>query len=847
MKPALPLSASLLALTLSAPAEAHRPHTVVVALAMDSDADEGLLVMDPHDISGILTTSDGGAHWDFLGGEPQDDELIAGGATEGLVVLLAEDGGLWTSGDFGLTWREQQVPMAGSAAVDLALSGPYFAVASDDGVCVGNVTHADEAVCALEGVGLSAVAFASDSSRVVLAGTRDGDLYRSSDRGESFSALKPTPGERRIWALAEREGAVYAGTDSQAIRLDLESASWSACETLPKETPGTHASDVPVLRFNSEGLLLATSGEEAMFVSDDGCTSWTLHQVGYDVEYGGIGNASSADEGFTALSLEGETGFVGGFMGLAQSTDGAASWSHPKLLPEDYFRGVAIPEDYPANPRLVRGGYGGGVAWTDDGGASWSGSAVGLKAGYTYDVSVSPDFSVSGVMYYVGSNVPYRSTDFGATWAELDPPMARARRFRTFGPRLYVLGEDERTGGGVDGQVALSLDNGDTWHEWESFYDLSGGAAPRDVIEGTLDGEEALMVLVDQPAGLYLTQDRGSTWRQVYRGENEPSAGAALWPPDAGTRLLFLAASTGVVYSDDGGRTWETATTPPEGSLREFAEADDGTLFAITRAGQVYRSEDGGDVWDPVGDPLVPAVFTFQAAPDFASNGTLVAGTQRGIWYSTDRGESFHQLPRYERFEAGSYHLSCEGGAIDRHSGHSACEAYEDASHGLGGGDRLYAGDRESFTFNGHAFRLVTPSTEGLFEVLVNGDAAGVLDLSAGEDGLSDLGSGWKDVTLTLVQGPDAGLELDLIEAWGDGEILGEDPDTGDTGVADDTGGEEGGVGGDGGDGGDTGAPKDKGCGCGVAGGGGAAGLLIAAALGAALRRRGPRTATQER
>ena len=107
--------------------------------------------------------------------------------------------------------------------------------------------------------------------------------------------------------------------------------------------------------------------------------------------------------------------------------------------------------------------------------------------------------------------------------------------------------------------------------------------------------------------GLWETTDGGLHWSQV-REDNVAFPLAV--PTQTGTRLLGVDAS-GLVASDDGGRTWAAVGTPPTYPMTAFAASSDGgTLYAGSTDG-LFRSADGGRTWTKTtfdGFPMAIAV-----------------------------------------------------------------------------------------------------------------------------------------------------------------------------------------------------------------------------------------------
>ena len=761
------------------------------------------LIQNPHDVSLLMRSSDGGAHWDFVGGALQESEIIDSAWTDSTLLFLGAEGTLWSSDDGAETWSSNAVMDTEVEATSMeAVAGTIF-VGTKEGAFLGQTGDLSALSMVLDDVEIRTVAFSATDPAILVAGTKTGAIYRSADGGESFSELQSLPGGRQLWSLAELGGRLFAGSDGKLLFADVElldtgAISWDLCGDLPGNAPGTYSDDVVVVDITSDAHVIAASGTEAMFISEDGCDSWEVLPAEDNIHYSGIGNASTPDEAFVDLDLEGNIGLTAGFNGVKFSNDAGTTFRTAKLLPEDYTKGVAFAPNFPTDPRLFTVGYGGGVHWTDDFGASWSGSAAGVSGAYSNGITPAEDYADSGAVYYSGSNKPYKTEDGGQTWSPVNLPMQRVRQFRTDGDRVYALGEDQVNG--IVGQVAYSDDSGETWEEFTNLYATMDQGAPRDLRRVRLGGKELLLLVVDSPAGFLTSDDEGDSWTWQYRGETEPAAGVEVWPNDDGDRLVFATPEAGILVSDDDGSSWSTPANPPDGHIRHLFQTDDGTLFSTNRQGVIFRSKDGGDAWKAVSDPIAPAIYCFDVAPDFAQLGVAMLGTQAGIYYTEDGGDSWQLLPRFERFEADTYHLTCDRsdtrnpeqedtGQTAGASEYSNCDDYVIDDAGLGGGYLMHVGDQISFTFEGHSFQVIGPKAAG-FQMTIDGVAAGTLDH---DDDLmfTDLETGWHDVVLTLKIGPDSGTRVDVVEAYGAGTTMSvepaDEPDT-DTELVADTG-----------------------------------------------------------
>jgi hypothetical protein len=105
---------------------------------------------------------------------------------------------------------------------------------------------------------------------------------------------------------------------------------------------------------------------------------------------------------------------------------------------------------------------------------------------------------------------------------------------------------------------------------------------------------------VGTASGLYRTRNSARAWRAVETGfDDEAFQCIAVSPRFAEDRLVVAGTeSSGLVWSTDGGTTWQHAL---EGSVTALAFSAAGTLAAATEHG-VAVSEDGAHTWRHVGE-----------------------------------------------------------------------------------------------------------------------------------------------------------------------------------------------------------------------------------------------------
>jgi hypothetical protein len=237
--------------------------------------------------------------------------------------------------------------------------------------------------------------------------------------------------------------------------------------------------------------------------------------------------------------------------------------------------------------------------------------------------TVAPNLIMKDQYIFAGSdpNGVFRSSDHGVTWTEVNEGLTDTsiNCLTTDGTNLFI--------GTYSGGVFRSSDNGAHWIAVNSGlpvkYIFAIASIGNTIFAGTNGG------------GLYTSTTKGATWNK----------GGI---PDAISSFLTMGSSifcsTGFDYPIHGGSVWRstnkgstwTNTSIPNGKAWSLASI--GTaVFAGTENG-IYMSTDNGDSWTEANAGLSGA-----SAQAFAVNGkTLFAGLDgRGVFKSTDNGSNW--------------------------------------------------------------------------------------------------------------------------------------------------------------------------------------------------------------
>jgi photosystem II stability/assembly factor-like uncharacterized protein len=169
--------------------------------------------------------------------------------------------------------------------------------------------------------------------------------------------------------------------------------------------------------------------------------------------------------------------------------------------------------------------------------------------------------------------------------------------------------------------------------------DAPEGALPaRALALGTAPGR----VYLAGRSGLFVSEDGGHSFARA-GGLPDPVEITGLAVAAAPREVVFAVADGALIASADGGRHWQ-ARSPDgaSGPLETVAldPASPSRLWAAA-AGRIYRSDDLGRSWQPVGQLLPqPSAAVRGIAADPAAT-TLVVTTARGMYRSADGGATW--------------------------------------------------------------------------------------------------------------------------------------------------------------------------------------------------------------
>ncbi|MCU0305075.1 MAG: hypothetical protein MUC56_13575 [Thermoanaerobaculales bacterium] len=367
------------------------------------------------------------------------------------------------------------------------------------------------------------------------------------------------------------------------------------------------------------GLAPYGSSGGTMFRSTDGGATW--------VEVAGFG-VSTYDVEFTAAGVA----YAGTEDGVFASTDDGATWTPLPLGIglNDSTREVTVD---PADPTVLwagvddhTGAQAVNVLRSTDAGATWQNvtpplatpmSCLGIAVDPTDSSRVWAAFGGT-----FGGGAVWRSTDGGATWANRSAglPNNPMNVVVHDGTRVLV-GGGQRFGSQYVGLYASDND-GVTWTP------LHDGTWPLLVVSDVeLDPANPSVILAaTEASGVHRSTDGGDSWAVSIGGSDSFSLASVRFDPASAATIFLGASSLGVVRSLDGGGTFNVSSVGI-GQLDVHSvaanpndRAELAVAFQGLNDGGVYTSTDGGALWTLEGCP-----GTRYNLVSFAQDGRLYA------------------------------------------------------------------------------------------------------------------------------------------------------------------------------------------------------------------------------
>ncbi len=550
---------------------------------------------------GVFKSIDAGLTWTYKALRFEGVDVITqipSGCSSAGALLAGSGRTLYASTDSGESWS--LLGPAGAQISDVAVATTFPScrtyTATDDGVYVYDGTTS---TLNLSGKRINTLAV--DPANVVYAGTDDGEVYKSSDNGVSWSQI--LTGEYFIEDIAAVDtDHIFITSVPSGIRETADGgAHWTTATTgLPDiSSSGVFAANA-----------ISTGATNTLYVgvttSVSPLTNTIYKSVDNGAHWSATNNSATHEYEIRSIAVSpAGTVYLGTYFGLIKSTDGGSHWLDLTGGIDAAYINNSIVED--SRGVLFAAGRGRGIYSSTDGGVTWTAVGSGHPSSVTSILVDRTDDSLYCTDEQIGG--VYKSTDHGITWqlSSQGLPSDSMGGALTLYHEVTSLsqGGSNRIYAGLDeGAVYYSGDQGATWTAATAL--LAGGM--NDEVTSIVGGTGETVYVGTRNNGVFKSVDGGTTWSRKNNGlpsvnSNISRQGIIL---DSSTGHLFLSLFGGSIYrSNDGGDSWVATTDPVTGCGSNSVALDSSNnLYGVYCFGTVYKSSDSGATWTEMSEGL---------------------------------------------------------------------------------------------------------------------------------------------------------------------------------------------------------------------------------------------------
>ncbi|MGB6429673.1 MAG: hypothetical protein WBF06_03750 [Candidatus Acidiferrales bacterium] len=501
----------------------------------------------------------------------------------------------------------------------------------------------------LEGHAVRALAAAASNPDLLVAGAVDG-VFRSRDAGRTWERISPEGRDDLV------------NFDSIAIDPHDPDTIYAGTFHLPwKTTDGGHTW-IPIhtgMVEDSDVMSLSVDPRDSQHVFASACSGiYSSHNGGLNwVKFKGIPNTSRRTVHLVQDPQNPLTIYAATTLGLWKTTDDGASWH---MITPVTWSILSILIDPAHSDRLVLGTEHLGVELSADGGQTYRAANDGFTYRRIADLATDPAHPGWALVVQTNAVEPVLETrDSGHTWTPLAVGLKN-------GPPRRVFSSP-------DGWLAAPAPGGllkynEAQSEWTVANEVieKPAATARSTARGAGTSSRAagkaaasakpapavrtivpLRAVVNDVAfsadawyaatesGLYVSRDRGATWRSIPLPFHATDPARAVRVRGG---LLWVITPHSLEISSDAGKTWETRALPVEGRTGSRLEmiAGGGAILGNDRG--LFVTRDAGFTWQQA--PLPQLVIEDLVVTPRA----VIVTTPAGLYVSSDSGRIWSRL-----------------------------------------------------------------------------------------------------------------------------------------------------------------------------------------------------------
>ena len=430
----------------------------------------------------------------------------------------------------------------------------------------------------------------------ILAGSYDNGIFRSTNNGESWTAVNNNNYNLTVYSMVNHNGKVFVGGYGVDISSD-NGQSWTQFDNSIK------GKVVQALLSSGNNLYAGTydfgRSEGTVYVTSDNGATWTNLDLRLS-QRAVIALASTPGNLFAGTSGN----------GILRSTNNGLTWSPVN----DGLTSLVVTQLVTSGPNIFAGTER-GLLVSSNNGQNWSQVSAELSE------QIITSLHANGNDLFAGTNSGriYLSTNNGLTWTQVSsglPPF----------PVYGILGVENSIFAATFGAgIHRSSNRGAAWN--------SAAQGLTAIVFKSLIVNGENLLLGTGGTGLYTSINRGQSWTQL------PPLTDVFFDALAGDGTTYYAGSSGLIFkSSNGGASWVVASTGLASDNVTVIRQVNSSVFAGTYNNGVYVSSNGGGTWAAANNGL-----TNRSITSFSVIGTnIFAGTTGGgVFLSTNNGASW--------------------------------------------------------------------------------------------------------------------------------------------------------------------------------------------------------------
>jgi photosystem II stability/assembly factor-like uncharacterized protein len=397
---------------------------------------------------------------------------------------------------------------------------------------------------------------------------------------------------------------------------------------------GPEGGDVRSLAYdpaNPDHIILGTS-TGVLFVSNDAGHSWTrFAHLGpnddYVLDHVVFDPQNPKKLYVSAWSFQNQQAGD-----VFRSHDGGKNWEPVPGMHGKSVRALAISA---SDSKVLVAGTLEGVYRTKDGGNSWDRISPANHADIKNVESIAVDPSNPDVVYAGTWHLAWKTPDGGATWQHINKGMIDDSD-------VFSIIVDKANPSIVFASACSGIYKSESSGElFKKIQGIPFSARRTRVLKQ--DPTNASIVYAGTTEGLWKSSDLGKTWKHVTN--SDVVVNDVLVDPRNSQHVLLATDRMGILSSADGTQTFSASNQGFSHRYIAAIEADHSDpktiyvgLINDQELGGVFMSRDGGAHWQQRSIGLgARDVFTLKQA----GNGTLVAGTNRGMFLLEKNGATW--------------------------------------------------------------------------------------------------------------------------------------------------------------------------------------------------------------